>query len=236
MIYQVFKYRTFPDGKCDYYEFHENGYDVYTNYDDEIVQEGNHFISKTGETKSKVKFYRWRNVDYEVIDIDDKKYAKLIIGYHPDYDIPNKHKYVYATSIEDGYLHLHVALTGIPGINEKSLIMGYWSYGFVDVKPLCESGDYKRIANYIIKNTDKSFRTGEAGMRRRYQTSRNLVRPKWEVEEEAGNDWDLDPDIPKGYQLIDGSLVNGFNAYDGKMYQSYRLLRQRSESKKGRLI
>lgn len=136
-------------------------------------------------------------------------------------------KYIYAASIENGFLHLHMVLTGIPETNVKLLIMNYWSYGFVDCKPLYEHGDHKGIANYIIKNTEKSFRTGEAGMKRRYQSSRGLIRPKWEIEAQSGNDWELDPDIPDGYRLINGSLVNGFNSYNEKMYQRYRLIQQK---------
>ena len=91
MIYPVYNSRSFPNGKCDYYEFHENGYCQYRNYEDDIVKEGKIYVSKSGETYKGSEFHRWCKVDCEIIDIDDKKYVKLIISYHPDYDILNKH-------------------------------------------------------------------------------------------------------------------------------------------------
>ena len=80
-----------------------------------------------------------------------------------------------------------------------------------------EDGAYKDLADYIIKIETKEEQTkGKA----RYHRSRNLKEPTVRCSLMPGAIKD-DPEIPEGYQLEEGSFVNGYNDILGIRYQSY---------------
>ena len=84
-------------------------------------------------------------------------------------------KYVYVFEIgEKGSRHIHIVM------NEISLAecRKCWEHGRVTCTPLDEYGDYRRLADYLMKYSDKTFRTVGRLMGKRYSCSRNMLEPK----------------------------------------------------------
>ena len=84
-------------------------------------------------------------------------------------------KYVYVFEIgEKGSRHIHIVQ------NEISLAecRKCWEHGRVTCTPLDEHGDYRLLANYLMKYSDKTFRTVGRLMGKRYSCSRNMTEPK----------------------------------------------------------
>lgn len=84
-------------------------------------------------------------------------------------------KYVYVFEIgERGSRHIHIVQNKI-SLEECRRC---WEHGRVTCTPLDEHGDYRLLANYLMKYSDKTFRTVGRLMGKRYSCSRNMLEPK----------------------------------------------------------
>lgn len=82
--------------------------------------------------------------------------------------------FVYVFEIgERGSRHIHIVQNSI-GMEK---IRECWQHGRVTCTPLDDNGDYRMLASYLIKYSDKTFRTVGALMGKRYSCSRNLKEP-----------------------------------------------------------
>ena len=81
--------------------------------------------------------------------------------------------------------------------------------------PLDDSGQYGELAEYLIKETQKSRRDPDAFSKRRYTGSRNLVHPKPVVEIIDAKQWKKDAAERKGYYIDKNASYNGFSALTG---------------------
>lgn len=95
--------------------------------------------------------------------------------------------------------------------------------GTIFCVPLWTDGQYRDLAKYIVKQTSKTFR--EMGGKR-WNRSRNLIKPKETVKEIKAKQWRMEPKPPKGY-IFDPSfpLENGICSITGLRYQRYGLIR-----------
>lgn len=131
-------------------------------------------------------------------------------------------KYIYAVEIgERGAVHIHVVMNCV----DVRLIRRLWGFGTVYLVSLYTDGQYRELANYIIKQTSKMYqRKGWSG--RRYTPSKNLIKPESKKKEVTAKKWRKKPTVPKGY-LLDPSfpLVNGRCEVTGIEYQRYGLIK-----------
>lgn len=130
-------------------------------------------------------------------------------------------KYVYAVGIgERGAVHIHVVL--------NSMDIGYirecWSKGSIYYTQLYTDGQYRELANYIIKQTIGMRENGWSG--RRYTPSKNLRRPKPKKKQVSAKTWRQEPKPPQGY-MFDPTfpLENGVCEVTGLTYQRYGVIR-----------
>lgn len=114
-------------------------------------------------------------------------------------------KWVAVTEYENHRIHHHIVCSGVDPdvINEK------WKYGWVNFKMLDESGNYYRLAEYLIKETEKTFREPDAVHRNRYTSSRSIVIPDIKKELVSERMLEKDPKPLKGY-YIDKDTVNRY--------------------------
>ncbi len=91
----------------------------------------------------------------------------------------------------------------------------------VHISVMYEEGQYKDLADYFIKMETKEEQTKGKS---KYHRSRNLDKP---VERKLMITGELrdEPFVPKGFELMDGSLINGQNDMIGIRYQHYMLRR-----------
>ena len=129
---------------------------------------------------------------------------------------------------ERGAVHWHMIINDQH--NEKTstanIVRKLWNLGRQYFSALDDTGDYKLLAEYIVKESSKRIEAGETKEKLSYMVSRNLVRPVVQEEKVRANGWKLEPKAPEGWQLIPESLVNGFNKFTGRPYQYYTLRRE----------
>lgn len=104
-------------------------------------------------------------------------------------------------------------------------IVDLWPYGYPQIKLLDNTGDYARLAAYLIKETCSTF--GEAGSpsKKRWRCSRNLRKPKVKKQVIHAEHWADDPKPVKGYQIVRDSVYMDVSPVTGFPYQWYRMIR-----------
>ena len=112
-------------------------------------------------------------------------------------------KYVAVTEWEHTRIHHHLV------ISECSIDLIerlWWDLGYIKVGFLDDSGEYSKLAEYLIKETTKTFRSQDSCYKRRYSCSANLIRPVVKREEISISDLFEDPEPIKGYYIPKDSI------------------------------
>lgn len=116
-------------------------------------------------------------------------------------------------------LHHHLVIEGSSEITEE--LMQAWG-NHIKFNRMYKEGAYKDLADYFTKiETKEENGKGKS----KYHRSRNLKEPETRVAIMAGS-IENDPQVPKGYQLLQGSVSNGFNESYGVRYQSYMIKKE----------
>ena len=80
-------------------------------------------------------------------------------------------------------------------------IQQIWDKGWVKFAVLDDTGNYIELAEYLIKETTKTFREEGSPYKRRYSCTKNLVKPVVKREEVCPSElWD-DPEPIQGYYI-----------------------------------
>lgn len=82
-------------------------------------------------------------------------------------------RYIHVTEYKNKRIHHHIVMSYI----DVNTIQNQWHCGRIRSTPLDKSRNYQVLANYLIKETSKTFRLGENSTKQRYTPSRNLERP-----------------------------------------------------------
>lgn len=129
---------------------------------------------------------------------------------------------------ERGAVHWHMIVNDRHNTytSTAKMIRELWEWGRVHFTPLDGTGDYGQLAEYIVKWTAKRIENEETIEKLSYMASRNLIRPKVKTEKVRAKAWKNPPSIPKGWYLVPGTLVNGFNKFTGLPYQHYTIKRE----------
>ena len=85
-------------------------------------------------------------------------------------------RYIAVTEYLSARIHHHL----IVGRMDVGEIRKLWEHGFLRLSVLDDTGDYHALADYLIKETARSFR--ESPTKKRWTASRNLRRPEEKVE------------------------------------------------------
>lgn len=106
-------------------------------------------------------------------------------------------KYIAVTEYEHKRIHHHVVMSNI----DQDIIEKYWKYGHVNFKLLDETGNYSRLAAYLLKETARTFREADNPCKRRYTCSRNIVTPVTKRELITSKEVSEEPKAIKGYYI-----------------------------------
>lgn len=136
--------------------------------------------------------------------------------------------------------YIHVAEIGSKGARHHHLVVNYIDTRTIQkcwmaagqqtrpkIYPLDDSGQYKKLAAYFIKYTDKTIGTDQATQGRRWNPSRNLYRPEPQYRLITDRAWyRAEPKIPyklKGKYYVDLETVeNGVHNPDYSGYGFFR--------------
>ena len=83
-------------------------------------------------------------------------------------------KYVAVTEYMHARIHHHIVIN----CNDIELLTSAWKHGLIKSTALDASGNYAKLAEYLLKETQKSFREEGCPNKRRYASSTNLIKPQ----------------------------------------------------------
>lgn len=131
-------------------------------------------------------------------------------------------KYVAVAEYGKRSMHFHVVIHSRLKLQELG---DMWPHGRIHATELDGSGDYDRLASYLIKQTNKTYNDPERRVfARRYVTSRNLEQPECKIEKVKADSWRETPSAPKGFYVLQDTIVQDVSEITGYPYQYYRCL------------
>lgn len=133
-------------------------------------------------------------------------------------------KYVYVTVYFNCKAHYHLVVPNI----DTNLIIAAWEYGPIHLTPLYKTSganDFRKLGEYLIKNTDKQFSRPDSVYKRRYHSSKNLKIPKPKIKIIKAMTWVDEPKPPKGYFIAPPGVENYTCQLTGLPCQYYRLIK-----------
>lgn len=148
--------------------------------------------------------------------------------YHLD-KMGEEFKYIAVTEYENVAIHHHLIINNVPGMIE--LVNKQWKCGQANFTSIYEDEDVRTLAEYLIKEREKTFRM-DPNAKQRYSSSRNLIIPEPKVEIIRANEFRKTPSVPAGYTLDVDSLVQGVSSVTGYEYQKYTLKKIQSVRKR----
>lgn len=137
-------------------------------------------------------------------------------------------KYIYVTEYESKSIHHHVIINNVNDGKKTTsdYVRQLWrDKGSPKFVPLYEDGEYRKLADYFIKETEKTFRKPDSPVRQRYACSRNLINPKPQSRiRKTKTMWKMDPKPRPGYYIDQETLYNGVDKL-GYPYQRYVMIK-----------
>jgi hypothetical protein len=130
-------------------------------------------------------------------------------------------KWFGTTEYDNERIHHHIVCTGEVSIED---IRSIWDHGMIWDRPLYSKGDYRKLAEYIIKETSKTFRNDDSVNKKRFSCSRSIVRPMPNEDEDVSDDHMDDPQPIKGYYIDQDSIYRGENPETGQKYVEYVMI------------
>jgi hypothetical protein len=145
-------------------------------------------------------------------------------------------KYVIVTEWNSKRIHHHMVCNSVPGVNMAKELMRLWGQGGTHLTPLYEDKNYNGLAEYLVKETKKTFRDTDNPYRQRYSCSRNLVRPEAKVEIVHANTWSGSIKVPKKLQeegyYLDRDSVRSWTDWEGYLNCEYKFIKPTDEQLK----
>lgn len=135
-------------------------------------------------------------------------------------------KYINSTEYENKAIHHHLIVNHIEGQNVEKMVRQLWEFGRPHFVHLDDTGQYKDLAAYLIKETSKTYKENDGGHKQRYSCSKNLImpEPKTRVVKKATR-WKPNPNPIKGYYIDKDTIYNGVDPFTGRQYQRYTMIR-----------
>lgn len=126
-----------------------------------------------------------------------------------------------------GAVHWHMITNNMHNdrTSTAKLVKGLWTRGRPYFSPMDAGGDYKALAEYIVKETANRIEKENTMEKLSYMPSRNLIRPEIKKQEVRASRWRREPKAPDGYYVVPDSVVNGVNKFTGFPYQHYTIRR-----------
>lgn len=142
----------------------------------------------------------------------DKRQAKKDLDKFID-DMRKHHKksgrslrWIAATEYKHKRIHHHFVCSK----TDLDIVRKLWPHGWIKPVALDESGNYIRLAEYLIKETEKTFREDDSPNKQRYRRSRNMPVPESQRETVSERVVKGGPKEPEGY-YIDQDTVHTYD-------------------------
>ncbi len=131
-------------------------------------------------------------------------------------------KYISVAEYSKKSVHFHLVIT--KGLNYDE-ISAVWGKGRIHVNPLDGSGDYSQLAEYLIKQSRKTFNDPERAIyKKRWSGSKNLIKPEPIIEIAKADSWREVPTAPAGYIVMTDSIYTDVSDITGYPFQYYKCI------------
>lgn len=128
-------------------------------------------------------------------------------------------KWIEVTEYKNARIHHHMVLSYIsPEIIEKQ-----WKAGHVRFVTLDTTRNYRKLAEYFIKETTKTMREPEARTKQRWSASRNLTRPIIKREIIDAREMHQKPRAFKGYEIDMDTITRFTHPFTGIEHLEYMM-------------
>lgn len=134
-------------------------------------------------------------------------------------------KYISVTEYLQKAIHHHIVFNKITGFDLEKL-MDLWTYGQPRPTFLYKTGEYSRLASYLIKETSKTFNSENSIYGKRWNASRNLTQPTIHKSIIHSRGWRMNPKSSKDWILDESSVENGVHEFTGFEYQFFSMIRR----------
>ncbi len=132
-------------------------------------------------------------------------------------------KYVWVAEVGSrGAVHIHIVISGT---DDMRAVINAWTHGGTTIKPMYADANYRKLAHYFIKYSEKTLKTTGELQGKRWNASKNLVTPverKKVIMRDAFR-YDIKP--PEGYYLDKDSVRMGIHEETGYSFLKYTLVR-----------
>lgn len=137
-------------------------------------------------------------------------------------------KYILVTEYKGKRIHHHIIVNNINDGKKTTTdyVREVWKgKGNPKFVSLYDNGEYRQLADYFVKETEKTFREDGTPFRQHFSCSRNLIIPKPTVKTKmVKKEWEMNPKPRKGYYIVQESLYNGYDRL-GYRYQRYMMVK-----------
>ena len=126
-------------------------------------------------------------------------------------------RWIEVTEYKNHRIHHHMVLTYI----EPEVIERQWKRGHVRFTALDRTRNYRKLAEYFIKETSKTMREPGNETKKRWSASRNLIRPIAKREVVAPSTIYDNPKAIKGYEIDPDTVRRYEHPYTGIEHLEY---------------
>jgi len=132
-------------------------------------------------------------------------------------------KYISVTEFQNKAIHHHLIINKLVDLSE---LMDLWPHGQPRPTFLYSTGEYAQLASYLIKETSKTFNSNEKIYGKRWNSSRNLAKPKITKKLIHMRGWRKEPQDTKDWILDKNSVENWFDEFTQSEHQFYSMVRR----------
>ena len=129
-------------------------------------------------------------------------------------------RWIEVTEFENHRVHHHMVVSYI----DPEIINRQWKCGHVRFTTLDNSRNYKKLAEYLLKETTKTMRKRDGTIKQRWSASRNLTRPIIKREIIEPRAMYEKPRTFKGYEIIPDSINSFTHPFTGIDHLEYMLI------------
>lgn len=131
-------------------------------------------------------------------------------------------KYIYVKEVgPKGSRHIHMMINKC----DPDVLRKCWTHGGIHIDPLTSGGQYSKIAEYFLKYAERTERTEERLIGKRWYASRNLKKPVVKKKAILACRFREKMHVPKGWYLEKESIRSGISEVTGFEYLSYTLIK-----------
>ena len=129
------------------------------------------------------------------------------------------------TEYHNKAIHHHLIINCPDSWDPSKDISSIWTRGRPKQVRLDGTGNYSQLAEYLIKETEKTFSEEGSPQKLAFSHSRNLKKPTVHKRTVRSGSWKKMPVPKKGWYILPDSIYDGINPVTGHEYRYYTMMK-----------